>query len=274
MALDPRDGEPPAKVVVEIRVDKAMREAVIDFTGTSPQLSNNFNAPSAISRAAVLYVFRCLVGEDIPLNEGCLKPLDIRVPAGSLLDPAPPAAIVAGNVETSQLVVDALFAATGAAAAAQGTMNNLTFGDDARQYYETICGGAGATRHFHGASAVHTHMTNSRLTDPEILELRFPVLVETHAVRRQSGGLGATLGGDGSRRRIRFLEEMTVALLSGRRAVAPPGHEGGKAGAPGRQRLIAADGSVRELAACFRIDVAAGDAIEIETPGGGGFGRA
>jgi 5-oxoprolinase (ATP-hydrolysing) len=273
MALDPRADAPTAKVVVDIRVDKDARSAVVDFTGTSAQLASNFNAPSAVARAAVLYVFRCLVGEDIPLNEGCLKPLDIRIPEGSLLDPARPAAIVAGNVETSQLVVDALMAATGAAAAAQGTMNNLTFGDETRQYYETLCGGAGATRHFHGASAVHTHMTNSRLTDPEILEMRFPVLVETHAVRRKSGGLGATLGGDGSRRRIRFLEEMTVALLSGRRTVAPPGLEGGRSGAPGRQRLIAADGATRELEACFRITVQAGDAIEIETPGGGGFGR-
>jgi 5-oxoprolinase (ATP-hydrolysing) len=273
MTLDPTEVGERAKIVVAVRVDKASRSAVIDFTGTSPQQGNNFNAPSAVARAAVLYVFRCLVGEDIPLNEGCLKPLTIVIPPGSLLDPAPPAAVVAGNVETSQLVVDALFAATRAAAAAQGTMNNFTFGDDARQYYETICGGAGATRHFHGATAVHTHMTNSRLTDPEILELRFPVLVERHAVRAASGGRGATDGGDGSIRRIRFLDEMTAALLSGRRVTAPPGLDGGAAGAPGRQRLIAADGSVRELPACFRIKLAAGDAIEIETPGGGGFGR-
>jgi 5-oxoprolinase (ATP-hydrolysing) len=277
MAMDPVDGGPDAvgpRIVVEIRVDKESRSAVIDFTGTSPQQPTNFNAPAAVARAAVLYVFRCLVGEDIPLNEGCLKPLEIIIPKGSILDPEPPAAIVAGNVETSQIVVDALFAATGAAAAAQGTMNNLTFGDATRQYYETICGGAGATRHFHGASAVHTHMTNSRLTDPEILELRFPVLVETHKIRRGSGGRGATNGGDGSVRRIRFLDAMTVGLLSGRRAVVPPGREGGGPGLPGRQRMIAAHGEVRELGACFRIDVAPGDAIEIETPGGGGFGRA
>ena len=175
MALDPMEGAEGATVVVDVRVDRGARSAVIDFTGTSTQLGTNFNAPAAIARAAVLYVFRCLVGDDIPLNEGCLKPLDIRIPKGSLLDPEPPAAVVAGNVETSQIVVDALFAATGSLAAAQGTMNNFTFGDAGRQYYETICGGAGASRHFHGASAVHTHMTNSRLTDPEILEARFPV---------------------------------------------------------------------------------------------------
>jgi 5-oxoprolinase (ATP-hydrolysing) len=272
MVMDPTGDGEPAKVVVEIRVDHASRSAVIDFAGTSPQQPSNFNAPSAVARAAVLYVFRCLVGEDIPLNEGCLKPLDIRVPEGSILDPKPPAAVVAGNVETSQIVVDALLAATGAAAAAQGTMNNFTFGDETRQYYETICGGAGATPHFHGASAVHTHMTNSRLTDPEILEMRFPVLVETHRVRTGSGGAGRTRGGDGSVRRLKFLEAMQVGLLSERRAVAPPGLAGGAPASAGKQRLIGKSG-VEELAARFRVEVEPGDVVEIETPGGGGFGR-
>lgn len=266
------DGDDGAKIVVDIRVDRGARSAVVDFTGTSPQLANNFNAPSAVAHAAVLYVFRCLVGDDIPLNEGCLKPLDIRIPAGSLLDPTEPAAVVAGNVETSQLVVDALFSATMAMAPAQGTMNNLTFGDATRQYYETICGGAGAGPGFDGASAVHTHMTNSRLTDPEILEARFPVLLETHRVRHGSGGKGARMGGSGSVRRIRFLDQLTVALLSGRRDVAPPGLFGGGPAQPGRQRLLKADGTVEDLASCFRITVEAGDAVEIETPGGGGFG--
>ncbi|MGD2131571.1 MAG: hydantoinase B/oxoprolinase family protein [Maricaulaceae bacterium] len=274
MLMDPlEEGGQGARIVVDIKVDRAARSAIIDFTGTSPQQESNFNAPSAVARAAVLYVFRCLVGDDIPLNEGCLKPLDIRIPQGSILDPKPPAAVVAGNVETSQIVCDALFAATGAMAAAQGTMNNFTFGDETRQYYETICGGAGATERYHGAHAVHTHMTNSRLTDPEILEARYPVLVETHGLRRGSGGDGETRGGMGSVRRIRFLDEMTVALVSGRRAVSPPGLFGGDDGAPGAQTLIRADGSREPLPARFRLTVEPGDAVEIETPGGGGFGE-
>ncbi|XBQ14938.1 MAG: hydantoinase B/oxoprolinase family protein [Oceanicaulis sp.] len=274
MALD--DG---ASIRVAIRVDRQAGEAEIDFTGTSAQLGDNFNAPSAVARAAVLYVLRCLVEDPIPLNEGCLKPIRLIVPEGSMLSPVPPAAVVAGNVETSQLVVDALFAATGRMAAAQGTMNNFTFGDGARQYYETICGGAGAGldaagRGFHGASAVHTHMTNSRLTDPEVLELRYPIRVLGHAVRRGSGGAGRWRGGDGSVRRIEFLEPMQAALLSGRRTVAPPGLNGGEAGAPGKQRLVKAGGAVENLPAKFRVQIDAGDAIEIETPGGAGFSNA
>ena len=210
--------------------------------------------------------------DDIPLNAGCLKPLRIVVPEPSMLAPAPPAAVVAGNVETSQHIVDALYAALGVMANAQGTMNNFTFGDEARQYYETLCGGAGATASSPGASAVHTHMTNSRLTDPEILERRFPVRLEAFAVRRGSGGAGAMAGGDGARRRIRFLERMEAALLSTRRIFAPQGIEGGESAQPGRSRLIEAGGAVRELAGCFSIEVQPGDAIEIETPGGGGFG--
>ena len=259
-------------IAVEITVDAGAGRATLDFTGTSAQLPTNFNAPSAIVSAAALYVFRTLVDDDIPLNAGCLKPLDLRIPSASMLNPQPPAAVVAGNVETSQHIVDALYEALGAMAHSQGTMNNFTFGDADRQYYETICGGAGATASAAGASAVHSHMTNSRLTDPEILERRFPIRVERFAVRRGSGGRGAHVGGDGVIRRIQFLAEMDVALLSTRREHAPKGLAGGLDGAPGRQRLIAADGTVKELSGCFSLKVQPGDAIEIETPGGGGYG--
>ena len=266
-----------ARIKVAITVDRTERTAVVDFTGTSAQLMNNFNAPKAVARAAVLYVLRCLVEDQIPLNEGCLTPIELIVPERSLLSPEPPGAVVAGNVETSQLVVDALFAATGRMAAAQGTMNNFTFGDAARQYYETQCGGAGAGLGadgalFDGASAVHTHMTNSRLTDPEVLELRYPVRVLAHAQRWGSGGAGAARGGDGAVRRIEFLEPMDAALLSGRRTVQPPGLKGGQPGRSGAQRVIRADGSIITLPAKFSIQVKPGDIIEIETPGGGGFG--
>ncbi|MEQ8434120.1 MAG: hydantoinase B/oxoprolinase family protein [Oceanicaulis sp.] len=274
MALD--DG---AAIKVAISVDQSARTAKIDFTGTSAQLGDNFNAPSAVARAAVLYVLRCLVDDAIPLNEGCLKPIDLIIPEGSMLDPNPPGAVVAGNVETSQLVVDALFAATGRMAAGQGTMNNFTFGDASRQYYETICGGAGAGerldgRGFNGASAVHTHMTNSRLTDPEVLELRYPVRILEHAVRRGSGGTGRFTGGDGSVRRIQFLEPMEVSLLSGRRSIAPPGLGGGANGAPGAQRVVRVDGTTEALGARLRVALQPGDRVEIETPGGGGYGAA
>ncbi len=266
----PMDGG--GEIVVAITVDAARGEAVLDFAGSSPVLPSNFNAPSAIVDAAALYVFRTLIDDEIPLNAGCLKPLKIIVPPASMLAPAPPAAVVAGNVETSQHIVDALYAALGVMANAQGTMNNFTFGDEARQYYETLCGGAGARAGAPGASAVHTHMTNSRLTDPEILERRFPVRLEAFSVRTGSGGAGAARGGDGARRRIRFLAPMEAALLSTRREHAPQGLEGGEAGLPGRQRLLLADGAVKSLAGCFSVTLAAGDAIEIETPGGGGFG--
>ncbi|MFC4724474.1 hydantoinase B/oxoprolinase family protein [Glycocaulis abyssi] len=252
--------------------------ATIDFTGTSAQLPSNFNAPSAVARAAVLYVLRCLVEDQIPLNEGCLKPVEIIIPEGSLIAPRPPGAVVAGNVETSQLIVDALFAATGRMAAAQGTMNNFTFGNETYQYYETICGGSGAGlladgTSFDGADAVHTHMTNSRLTDPEIMELRYPVRVLHHRVREGSGGAGTQRGGHGSVRRIEFLEPMEASLLSGRRRVAPPGLKGGGNGAPGKARIIRADGTVEEQPALFSVQLSPGDSIEIETPGGGGFGK-
>jgi 5-oxoprolinase (ATP-hydrolysing) len=269
-ARAPMDGG--GEVVVRTTVDGAAGEAVLDFTESAGQLPSNFNAPSAIVDAAALYVFRTLVDDDIPLNSGCLKPLKILTRKGSMLDPNPPAAVVAGNVETSQHVVDALYAALGVMAGAQGTMNNFTFGDAARQYYETICGGAGATAGAPGASAVHTHMTNSRLTDPEILERRFPVRVEAFEVRAGSGGAGANRGGDGARRRIRFLEPMSAALLSTRREHPPQGIAGGGPGLAGAQRLIGPSGEVRELPGCFSIEVAPGEAIEIETPGGGGFG--
>ena len=259
---------------VALRVDRARRAARIDFTGSSPQAANNFNAPGSVTKAAVLYVFRCLVDSDIPMNAGCLKPLEIVVPEGSLLNPRPPAAVAAGNVETSQAVVDALFGCLGVLAASQGTMNNLTFGNARHQYYETICGGAGAGRDFDGQSAVHTHMTNSRLTDPEVLEARYPVVVEEFGVRRGSGGTGARKGGDGARRRIRFREAMTAAILSTRRDTDPFGLEGGGAGARGVTTLLRADGVRITLKGCDEVKVEPGDAIEIETPGGGGFGAA
>jgi 5-oxoprolinase (ATP-hydrolysing) len=266
-------------IKVAVTVDGQAGTAVMDFTGTSCQLGTNFNAPKAVTRAAVLYVLRCLVDDEIPLNEGCLKPIELIVPDGSLLDPNPPAAVVAGNVETSQLVVDALFLATGRMAAAQGTMNNFTFGNARQQYYETICGGSGAGifedgEGFAGASAVHTHMTNSRLTDPEVMERRYPVRIRAHAIREGSGGAGKFPGGNGSVRRVEFLEAMEAALLSGRRVESPPGLAGGGDGAPGKARVIRADGRVEEQPGLFRVDVGPGDVIEIETPGGGGYGKA
>ena len=266
----PMDGG--GRIVVRTQVDAAAGSAVLDFTASADQLPTNFNAPASIVDAAALYVFRTLVDDDIPLNAGCLQPLEIRTRPGSMLDPAPPAAVVAGNVETSQHVVDALYAALGVMANAQGSMNNFTFGDEGRQYYETICGGAGATAQADGASGVHTHMTNSRLTDPEILERRFPVRLERFALRRGSGGAGLRRGGDGVPRRLRFLAPLEAALLSTRREHAPQGLAGGGPGRPGRQALIAATGEVKELPGCFSIRVQPGEAVEIETPGGGGFG--
>ncbi|HWS12333.1 MAG TPA: hydantoinase B/oxoprolinase family protein [Rhodocyclaceae bacterium] len=262
-----------ALVRVAVRVDHAARSAVIDFGGTSAQLPGNFNAPRAVCMAAVLYVFRTLVDDEIPLNEGCLKPLRVIIPEGSMLDPRSPAATVAGNVETSQCIVDALYGALGAMAASQGTMNNFTFGDDRHQYYETICGGSGAGPGFDGTDAVQTHMTNSRLTDPEVLEWRFPVRVERFAIRRGSGGRGHWRGGDGVERRILFLEPMSAAILSNRRAVPPFGLAGGEPGAPGRNRVIRASGEAVELGPTASVEMAPGDAFLIETPGGGGFGQ-
>jgi len=259
-------------IAVRVAIDRAARSAVIDFAGTSPQSRGNFNAPLAVCTAAVLYVFRSLVEADIPLNEGCLRPLVIRVPEGSLLNPRPPAAVVAGNVETSQCIVDALYGALGALAASQGTMNNLTFGNSTTQYYETIAGGAGAGPGFDGASGVQTHMTNSRLTDPEVLESRYPVLLREFAFRPGSGGTGRQRGGDGLIRRIEFLEPMTVSILSGHRRVPPFGVAGGTPGKVGRNSLVRRDGREEDLGGNATTDVDPGDVIVIETPGGGGFG--
>ncbi|HEU0070552.1 MAG TPA: hydantoinase B/oxoprolinase family protein [Alphaproteobacteria bacterium] len=261
------------EIRVAVRIDKAARRAMVDFTGSSLQRPNNRNAPSAVCRAAVLYVFRTLVADDIPMNAGCLRPIDIVIPEGSMLAPRYPAAVVAGNVETSQSLCDALYGALGVLAASQGTMNNFTFGNARTQYYETVAGGMGAGAGFSGASAVQTHMTNSRLTDPEVLEVRYPVLVEDFSLRAGSGGAGQWRGGDGAVRRIRFLEAMDAAILSSRRTTDPFGLQGGGNGARGRSAVIRADGSVQELSATERTSLEAGDVFLIETPGGGGFGK-
>ena len=261
-----------AVVRVRVAIDRAARRAVIDFTGTSAERPNNYNAPAAVCRAAVLYVFRTLVDEEIPMNEGCLKPLTIVNPEGSMLNPRYPAAVVAGNVETSQVITDALYGALGVQAAAQGTMNNFTFGNERYQYYETICGGSGAGSDYDGCDAVHTHMTNSRLTDPEVLEWRFPVLLESFSIRKGSGGRGRHRGGDGVVRRIRFREPMIAAILSNRRRVPPFGLEGGEPGALGRTYVERSSGERIELGPTQAIAVQADDMITIETPGGGGFG--
>ncbi len=262
-----------AVIRVRIAIDRKARRARIDFTGTSPQLPNNFNAPAAVCMAAVLYVFRTLVDDEIPMNAGCLKPLEVIIPEGSMLRPRYPAAVVAGNVETSQCITDALYGALGVMAASCGTMNNFTFGNAQYQYYETVAGGSGAGEGFEGADVVQTHMTNSRLTDPEVLEWRFPVLLESFEIRRGSGGRGRWRGGDGALRRVRFLEPMTAAILSEHRRIAPHGMAGGMPAAPGRNWVRRADGSVIELGACDQVEMSAGDCFVIETPGGGGYGN-
>lgn len=262
-----------AHIQVAIRVDRAARRACIDFTGTSAEQPDNFNAPLAITRAAVIYVLRTLVDDAIPLNEGCLEPIELIIPPGTLLNPRPPAAVVAGNVEVSQLVTDALYAALGQQAAAQGTMNNFTFGNAQYQHYETIAGGSGAGPDHPGTSAVQTHMTNSRLTDPEVLENRFPVQLEAFAIRHGSGGNGRMPGGDGAIRRLRFLEPMTAAILASRRRVSPPGLAGGEDGARGRQWVERNDGSTIILSGTDEVTLQAGEVFVIETPGGGGYGR-
>ncbi|NNF61378.1 MAG: 5-oxoprolinase [Gammaproteobacteria bacterium] len=260
-------------IQVAIRVDRDSGTAEIDFDGTSPQSDSNFNAPLPVCRAAVLYVFRTLVDDPIPMNAGCMRHIRLLVPQGSLLDPAYPAAVVAGNVETSQCIVDALYGALGVMAAAQGTMNNLTFGNERYQYYETICGGTGAGPGFAGTAAVHSHMTNSRLTDPEILEWRYPVVVREFALRPDSGGAGRWRGGDGVRRVIEAREPMSLSILSNHRRVAPFGLAGGGQAATGRNCIRRSDGTVEELGSTATAAVSAGDAIIIETPGGGGYGR-
>ncbi|MFA3836696.1 hydantoinase B/oxoprolinase family protein [Streptomyces aureus] len=261
-----------AVIRVRVTVDREQRSATVDFTGTSPQLATNFNAPFAVVNAAVLYVFRTLVDDDIPLNDGCLRPLRIVVPPGSFLAPEPPAAVVAGNVETSQAITGALYAALGVQAEGSGTMNNVTFGDESHQYYETVASGSGAGDGFHGAPVVQTHMTNSRLTDPEVLEWRLPVLLEEFAVRRGSGGPGRWRGGDGAVRRLRFLEPMAVSTLSQHRRVPPYGMAGGGPGALGANSVEHPDGTVDRLAGSDSADVLPGDVLVIETPGGGGYG--
>ena len=261
-----------AVIAVAVSIDRPIRHVTIDFAGTSDQLPDNFNAPFSVVRAAVMYVLRTMIDDPIPMNEGCLAPVTIRVPEGSMLNPRYPAAVVAGNVETSQAVTDALFGAFGAMAAAQGTMNNFTFGNERYQYYETIAGGSGAGPGFAGTSVVQTHMTNSRLTDPEVLETRFPVLLEEFSIRRGSGGAGAFRGGDGAVRRVRFLEPMEAGILANRRRVAPFGLKGGGDGAPGSTRIERISGEVEVLESTASVTVDAGDVIVIETPGGGGYG--
>ena len=261
-----------AMIRVRIAIGADRRSAVVDFSGTSAQLPNNFNAPSAVAMAAVLYVFRTLVDDEIPLNAGCLKPIEVRIPPGCMLNPRYPAAVVAGNVETSQCVTDALYGALGVLAASQGTMNNFTFGNARYQYYETVAGGSGAGPGFDGADVVQTHMTNSRLTDPEVLEWRFPVLLESFEIRAGSGGAGAHRGGHGAVRRVRFLEAMTAAILSNHRRTPPHGLAGGAPGAPGLNYVLRASGERTPLGPTDRTEMAPGDVFVIETPGGGGFG--
>jgi N-methylhydantoinase B len=260
-----------AQVKVKVTVNPKKRSAVIDFTGTSPQLNNNFNAPKSITQAAVLYVFRTLVDDQIPLNAGCLKPLEIIVPEGCLLNPKYPAAVVAGNVETSQVIVDALYGALGILAASQGTMNNFTFGNETYQYYETICGGSGAGATFNGTDTVHTHMTNSRITDPEVLEFRYPVLLEQFSIRENSGGKGKFSGGNGVIRQIKFLEPMTANILSNHRIIAPFGLAGGENGKVGKNAVLRQDKTLEILESTATVNMNVGDVFIIETPGGGGY---
>lgn len=261
-----------AVIAARVTVDRDRREATVDFTGTSPQLGSNFNAPTSVVTAAVLYVFRTLIAQDIPLNDGCLRPLRILVPQGSMLAPTSPAAIVAGNVETSQAITGALYAALAAQAEGSGTMNNVTFGNEHHQYYETVASGAGAGPGFHGASAVQTHMTNSYLTDPEVLEMRLPVLVERFSLRAGSGGRGRWRGGDGVVRRIRFREAMTISVLSGHRRIPPYGMAGGEPGALGHHHVERA-GRILPMAGCGSLAVRRDDVFVLHSPGGGGYGH-
>lgn len=261
-----------AVIKVNVTIDQQNRSATLDFTGTSAELNNNFNAPLAICHAAVLYVFRCMVDDDIPLNQGCLKPVTIIVPEKSFLNPSHPRAVVAGNVETSQAIVNCLFLAFGAMAASQGTMNNFTFGNDDLQYYETISGGMGATANGDGASAIQSHMTNSRLTDPEVLEWRYPVILEDFKIRENSGGKGQKSGGNGTLRRIRFLEPMQAAIISNNRLIKPAGLAGGEDAKTGENSILRADGQIQPLSSSEEASMQVGDQFIIETPGGGGFG--
>lgn len=263
-----------AKIEVDIRVDRANRSATIDFTGTSPQSPFNYNAPMAICRAVVLYVFRTLVGREIPMNEGCLKPLELIVPEGSMINPTSPAAVISGNTEVSQSIADTLYGALGVIAGSQGTMNNFVYGNDVYQNYETICGGTGAGDGFHGTSAVHSHMTNTRMTDPEVLETRFPVQVDEFSIRLGSGGLGLFVGGNGIVRRLKFNETMTVTTLSSHRKVPPQGAEDGGPGATGENSVQRANGAIELLDGNDQVELTPGDIFIMKTPGGGGFGEA
>ncbi|MEM1371719.1 MAG: hydantoinase B/oxoprolinase family protein, partial [Pseudomonadota bacterium] len=262
-----------AVISVSIEIDKRRRSAIVDFSGTSDVRPDNFNAPEPVTRAAVLYVFRVLAQANIPLNAGCLKPIDIKIPDGCFLRPTYPAAVVAGNVETSQAVTNALFSALGKLGTSQATMNNVTFGDASVQYYETICSGAPAGPNFDGANAVQVHMTNTRLTDPEILELRYPVVLEEFAIDRGSGGRGLHSAGDGVRRRLRFQQPTNLSLLTSNRKVSPQGAAGGKPGRLGQNMITRANGETERLGSCAQVELAAGDALEIKTPTGGGFGK-
>jgi 5-oxoprolinase (ATP-hydrolysing) len=261
-------------IKVSIKVDNDAGEAVIDFTGTSQQDIGNYNAPLSICNAVVLYVFRTLVGSDIPMNEGCLKPLKIIAPEETMINPVYPAAVIAGNTEVSQSIADCLYGALGVIAGSQGTMNNFVWGNDRFQNYETICGGTGAGPGFNGTDAVHSHMTNTRMTDPEVLEKRFPVQVEEFSIRRGSGGLGKYNGGDGIVRKLKFLEPVTVTTLSSHRDTAPFGKEGGSDGFVGENSIIRADGSSEKLKGNDECQLDVGGVFEMKTPGGGGWGRA
>jgi 5-oxoprolinase (ATP-hydrolysing) len=260
------------QIQVAITVDRARREARIDFAGTSAQNALNYNAPLAICRAVVLYVFRTLVGTDIPMNEGCLKPLTLVVPEGSMINPKSPAAVISGNTEVSQAIADTLYGALGVIAGSQGTMNNFVYGNNSYQNYETICGGTGAGDGFAGTSAVHSHMTNTRMTDPEVLETRFPVRLEEFSIRQGSGGKGQYDGGDGIVRRLRFLEPTTVTVLSSHRKFPPHGAMGGGAGATGENSIERADGKIEQLMGNDEAQMRAGDVFVLKSPGGGGFG--
>jgi 5-oxoprolinase (ATP-hydrolysing) len=262
------------QIKVAITVDKLARQATIDFTGTSGQNEFNYNAPMAICRAVVLYVFRTLVGSEIPMNEGCLKPLNLVVPDGSMINPNAPAAVISGNTEVSQGIADTLYGALGVIAGSQGTMNNFVYGNDVHQNYETICGGTGAGDGFHGTSAVHSHMTNTRMTDPEVLETRFPVRVDEFSIRQGSGGAGEYTGGNGIVRRLRFLEPMTVTVLSSHRKVAPHGAAGGGEASVGENSVERVDGLINELKGNDEVQLTIGDVFVMKTPGGGGYGKA
>jgi 5-oxoprolinase (ATP-hydrolysing) len=261
-----------SEIKVRITVDRDAREATVDFTGTSPQDRGNYNAPTAVCKAAVLYVFRTLVDDEIPLNEGCLKPLKLVIPERSMISPVYPAAVISGNTEVSQCITDALYGALGVLASAQGTMNNFVYGNERYQNYETICGGTGAGPDHDGTSAVHSHMTNTRMTDPEVLEWRFPVRLEEFRIRRGSGGRGRHRGGDGVIRKMRFLEAMTATTLSSHRDTDPYGLEGGGPGARGHNFVVRADGTIDELKGNDETEMRPGDVFVLETPGGGGFG--